>query len=491
MDWARLLNDFDKRLLESLNVSTYYLPTDSNPITVALANGNFVEQHQDVQGFNKSSLSRLASICQMVVFDANDGPDGDGKRKGLRRQWYQWYKVKFAQPFSTQLAALGDKKEMTGFDGTGWAGRLSQTFSSLVDKEGVTYWDLWVDDASRMMHENWQTLFQGCNIVLAVEKDSLFADFKAAAVALGAKTLISGKGKNSKAATEKMLREHFRWSPDWQVFSEETPLIVLHISDHDMDGERIIGPTFGQQARRYTSHVLEARVGIKPESVDDWQDKWYEVKVTNNGYIEWSERQALFISECSICGHRWLQQGNIGNCPECNNETILTIKIGKDVINQPYGFEVEAMPTRNYYRLCVDALLQVLPFDYIIRKLREECTANASNAANEIQNAILEQNESYQALLRQFEHLTEIKEAFEQKVNSRLVELGEPHTKDWENDGDDPEPTDFENYVHQAQDWSGPWRPFRRENRTQKLIDFLKENHGDKIAEFETETLDW
>jgi hypothetical protein len=421
----------------------------------------------------------------MTVYDANNGPEKDSKQKALRRHWYAWYKVHFAQPLHAQI------DPDTEFNGTTWAGRLSQTYGFFVDEMDVTYRDLWVDDASRMMERWWETLFQGCNIIVAVEKDSLFGDFKAAAHALGAKSLLSGKGKNSKAATEKLLREHFGWRGTYDPFSENEPLIILHISDHDCDGEAIIGPTFGEQARRYTSHTLEARVGIKPEQVDDWPASWYEVKVTNSGYTRWAESEALFAAECATCGHRWPAQGIEHNCPGCYSSTILTIKANGRIVDQPHGFEVEALPTRNYYWMLVDALLEVLPFDYIVEKLRDECTANACRAAEQIAEGIFENNDTYQALLKEFDRLEEIKAEFEQRVKDELESLGEPHVTDWRDDDDDPTPKDYRQHLGQASDWTGPWRPFRTQDRTNKLVEWLKENEYRVISDYTREMIEW
>lgn len=479
-DWNSRLNEFDKRLLAQLGI--YWLPDDHNPITKALGNGDFVKRFEDMKGFNKSSVSRLASICQMEVYDRKGGPDGDGQRKGLRRQWYSWFKTRFAQLFSAQLAELGDKKELEGFDGTGWSGRLSTVYAKLVNNEGVTYWDLWVEDTSRMLEQFWQTLFKGCYIIVAVEKDSLFADFKAAAHAIGARTVLSGKGKMSKAATEKVLREHFGWRPTYNPFAEENePMIVLHISDHDFDGEAVIGPTFGEQARRYVNDgqnkdlVLEARVGIKPDAVDDWQSDWYEVKTNNKGYVSWAETEGLFLIECPACGYKWTEKGVGPHICECGIETALSVMLNKsDVLNQPYGFEVEALPTRAYYKMMVNALLEVLPFDYIVSKLRDECQASARDAAEQVKKEILDKNENYQALLREFDRLEEIKEEFENKIQDALREIGTPHIGDWRDDDDDPESEDFENYVQKATDYTGPWRPFNSTARTAKLAEWLK-----------------
>jgi hypothetical protein len=478
MNWEHKLTSSQKKVLYELGY--HRLPDDHNPITRALENGEFMElcDHLDIAR-NRTRMSRLAVICQMAVYDQQRGPDSDG-RKGLRRQWYSWFKTRFAQPYHNLVDP--DKE----FDGTLWAGRMSQTYGWLVDNANVTYRDLWVDDASRMMERWHERLFYGCNIVVAVEKDSLFADFKAAAHALGAVSLLSGKGKSSKAATEKMLREHFGWCDHDEVFTAGEPLIVLHITDHDYDGERVIGPTFAEQARRYTSHILEARVGIKPESVDDWQANWYEVKTNNSGYISWSEEKALFMAHCDFCGHSWGAQGVSVICPDCNSPVRLDL-----ADCQPYGFEVEALPTRTYYALLVRALLEVLSFDYIVAKLRDECQANANWAAEQIKDDILAENDSYQALLKEFERLEEIKGEFEQHIQDELEALGAPHIDDWRDDGDDPKPTDFERHVKGAQSYTAPWRPFSVRDRTAKLVEYLRKNEDNLISDLESEALDW
>jgi len=478
MNWDNKVSTKQRELLTALGYD--WLPTDHNPITKALESGDFLERYEHLKiARNRTQISQLAVICQMNVYDQERGPDGDGERKGLRRQWYSWYKTRFAQAYHKEIDPDSE------FNGTGWAGRMSQTYGWLVDNLDVTYKDLWVDDASRMMERWYERLFQSCNIIVAVEKDSLFSDFKAAAHALGAVSLLSGKGKTSKAATEKQLREHFGWDTHYDPFTADDPLIVLHISDHDYDGEQVIGPTFAEQARRYTPHILEARVGVKPDHVTDWQDNWYEVKVNNSGYIQWSKEKALFWAECD-CGYGWAAQGIDMYCPECNAFVALDIEQ-----HQPHGFEVESLPTRAYYTLLVQALLEVLPFEYIISKLRDECKADEHTAARDIQAGILEKNAAYQALLEEFDRLEEIKDAFEQKILGELANIGAPLVENWRNDGDDPTPEHFERHVKSAQNYTGPWRPFSQRDRTQKLIEHLQNQETILINDFENESLDW
>lgn len=501
MNWSDLLDSFGRRLLIELGEDPDALPSDYNPITKALKESDFVERFKSLPGFYRQSLSRAVVICQMAVFDAHGGPEGDGEPKALRRHWYHYYKSAFAQPLALQL---GDYKlngqGVKEINDLAWTQRLSVTYGKLVDTGEITYRDLWVEDASRMMHKEWETLFQGCHIVIAVEKDSLFSDFVAPAKALGAKTVYSGKGKSSKAAIEKCLREHYGWTAEYCPFTAEQPLIILHISDYDFDGEAVIGPTFGEQSRRYTGHILEARVGIDPVHVTDageeWPERWYQVKVVNKGYRKWAERKALFLAECVDCGYHWPVVGvaDFSNClhiphkcPVCGGVPV-EVRVGTDT---PHGFEVEALTTREYRGLLVDALLRVLPFEWIVERLRDECQADPYMAAQKVAEEIYEANPSYQALLAEFERLEEIKAEFENTVRSRFEGLGYPHVADWRDDDADPTPGQYREHVKGANDWSTPWRPFSQSKRTASLVDWLKDNEGDEIEGLIEQVIEW
>ena len=207
-DWVSLIDTWGMELLYELGYNPYDLPTDHNPITKAVkADVFFVGEHEHDKRFNRTSVSRLATICQMIVYDHQGGPEGDHKPKALRRHWYAWYKVNLAIPLSLQY---GDDPNEAKW-GLLWAGRLSTTYANFVDRDDITYKDLWVEDGSRMIKRFAEELFRDANIIIAVEKDSLFPDFEEAGTALGAKVLYSGKGKSSKAAIERVLRENFQW----------------------------------------------------------------------------------------------------------------------------------------------------------------------------------------------------------------------------------------------------------------------------------------
>jgi hypothetical protein len=486
--WANLLDGAGEAILQSLGIDPTYLDFHrlggSNPIVEALKDPNWVSRMEQQFGrmFNRTSLTKLATICQMVVFDSQGGPEGDGKPKALRRHWYQWFKVDFALPFSIQLGEDPDDPRW----GLNWAGRMSTIYGGLVDDGEVTYLDLWIEDASRMMKHLEQRLFHKANIVVAVEKDSLFADFEEAASRLGAACLISGKGKNSKAATEKMLRETFGWTSRGiynyntgeydPVFTDENPLYVIHISDHDYDGESVIGPTFGEQARRYTEHVYEARVGISPYQMGRkgyrLQEKMYQIKLSNKGYVDWAKRQALFVRTCTECGQQTIEQSSRDVASACCAAPYVTVTLnGKGTVGE-----------RAY-------LLKILDFDFIVERLRIETEADAWDATYRIQQAILAENESYQKLLEEFERLERIKRDFESEIETEILEPADEHKGDFWEEGDDPEEGEFIGHVD-SNAW-GPWRPFNTGDRTNLLIEFLEEDQEDLIQRFKEQELEF
>lgn len=336
-----------------------------------------------------------------------------------------------------------------------------------------------------MMRGFWDQLFNGANIAVAVEKDSLFGDFVTAAQALGAKALISGKGKQSKAATEKLLRDHFGWEDGWSSFTAERPLRVIHVSDYDYDGHQVIGPTFGEQARRYTPHVDEARIGIQPDQVpvDQWGNKSYKVKVSHRGSQNWAAQRALFSAGCQSCGHNWLMIGfdQRESCPNCQADpTDVVIDAG-----QPAGFEVEALTTRTFYPHFVDALLTLVPFGEIVERLRDECRPDPYNASDRVTDELLKGNTAYQETLAEMQALQESIDGFRGRVNRHIYKEAEGRREDYYDMGDDPSPDDFRGFVREATDGTNPWRPFSQHDRTQALIEDLREDQTVR------EVLDW
>lgn len=485
MNWKLFIGEFGREVAQRFSFPAY---PDYNPLTRALKEDeHFVDKLKEIPGYSQAAVSRLATAYQMFVYDNQNGIERDGEPKALRRHWYSWFKTQFAQLFADQLGDYTLKDGVKVYDDRKWAGLLSQTYAYFVDTGEITYRDLWVRDSSRMMQEIPFELFYRANIVIAVEKDSLLQDFVRPATALGARVVYSGKGKSSKAAIELMLRKHFNWYSERD--RQYTPLYILHITDHDYDGESVIGPTFGKQARRYSDHVYEARVGIKPEHVrelkgeDELSEHWYSIKVVNKGYEAWALDKALYSASCLNCGAQFVSEGYTedddeselrrGECPHCGSTRC------EIVDDTAHGFEVEALETRNYYALIVDALLQLMDFREIVEKLRDECKAQAWEVADDlVRNEIASRNASYKRLLEEIERLQDVRTNFENRINEELVTLAEPHEEDFRDEDEDPEPEDFREHVRSR---SYVWRPFRTADRNASLKKLLLEDYADEI----------
>ena len=519
--WHKHLTSFDREVLDLLEVDySYGLPKDRNPIAEAFRapiermrteNGQlgfeieskfFLKWLEPMSGFGKESLARLWILCQMAIHDAVGGPEGDGQDKGQRRLWYTTYKNQFAQPASAQWALLGDAKELSGFDGIAWAGRLSLTLGKLVREEGLTFHQMWIKDKSRMIATFYETLIQGLNVVVAVEKDSMLDDFKAICQRLGFKAVVSGKGKQSTGFTEDMLRTVFGWTRDRDPFTAESPLIFVTVTDHDFDGREVIAPTFSEQARIYTPHVTEIRAAVTPDQVRMYIEReetepfeqcidryWFDGKVKNKAYEAWSAEHALFQFECinESCGRyaldndgeptdkweetEWIAVGSTSTCPKCGTKSSLNILLAKSIENQPHTFEVECLPMRSYYRQIAEALLTVVPFKTIVAGLRDLCTASSYQAARTLTDYVCANNSDYSYWKKQLDEIEARCSSFEDSVRQRLENIGADYESLWRDLEDDPEPEDM--VQHSLQGWN-VWRPFDADLRTKRLTNRLK-----------------
>ena len=97
--------------------------------------------------------------------------------------------------------------------------------------------------------------------------------------------------------------------------------------------------------------------------------------------------------------------------------------------------------------------------------------ADADQAVAAIVERVCEENENYQELLQRFEELERIKADFEARVRADLLEQARPRVRDFEHLEDDPEPDEYREHAQEADDWTGPWRPFSKELRTRSLTD--------------------
>lgn len=496
-DWYGLAGEYARLLFKQLGfedkwaIEDYIRYERSNPLVDILQDDplKFVAA-TELAGdgtTNMAGTSRAVVLCQMMLYDRIGGPDGDNKPKGLRRHWYAYYKV-FAQMFAHALGKTTiNAQGVAEMNDLQWSGRLSQTYAGFVDGREVTYREMWVEDASRMMEvfgrEN--QLFNNFQLVIAVEKDSLFQDFVSAAQAMGAMAVISGKGKNSKAATELMLRKA-GWTSEYDPMAYN-PTYVLHLSDHDFDGEGVIGPTFGSQIDRYCHNIIEARIGVHPQQVEEkTPDAWeasYQVKVSNKGYREWADGKALFWAECRQCGHNQYVIGvdSYGDAfTECYNCGQYSLAVPEDSYKRPHGFEVESLKTTDYYEAMVDALLSLIDWDDLVYEIRGSAEPPAWEVVEKVKREYLEQNPKWVKVNAARKALSKAQQtlewSIEQSIQERVQSATDATKDEWMYLGEDPLEDDFRSYVVRSgrNGYGYAWQPFDLSERIDIVVEELK-----------------
>jgi hypothetical protein len=526
VDWIALMDDYSICLLEELGYNIRGLfghkgalknvihSTGENPLMREIIEdplrlvdiGTRLNPRRKREGtVSILGVCRAYVLCQMILFDYVAGPDSNGSNTPQRRHWYKYFK-KFGQ----LLAAVTGKTtrnsqgadEMNDKD---WSGRLSDIYGELVMTGKVTYEDLWIKDASRMHKEYGldNALIPGLAIIVTVEKDSLFEDFIGAAKALGAVALSSGKGKMSFAATELLLR-NLGWSEERNDHNAERELrdwttVYLTVSDLDYDGHGVIMPTFSRQARRYLpeERVIQARIGINVDQVEQSLDggTWeasYEVKLKDNSYRQWAERNALYWATCNACGHQRYIYGLI-NATECNVCTGADWAV--ENADEPHGFEVEALRTSDYYAEMVRALLSVVDFNSIVTSLRRNTRPSGYNAAYYAVQGRLQDHDAYQRIQRAKGYLenlaSDLEDQMRQVAENLAGEVIQREEDNWMAMGDDPAPRDFENFVvaNGRSEYGSKWTPFNEWERTQ-FIQQIIEDDADLAERLEQMTID-
>lgn len=451
IDWRTCLEGIELQIFDYLDLDE---PLNSQVSTLSDA--------YHIYKLSIPSISKIATVFMMIQFDDSNGIDNAGKPVSLRRHWYAWFKS-FAQLFSQQ-ARYEDIQQATW--GIRWAGVLSKCYSEFVNTGLITYEDLWVRDASRMMQSTHNPLFINANILICVEKDSLFEDFYLIGQRLGVTAVYSGKGVSSKGAIEKLINEHFC---DCEI-DVDRPLHVLIITDYDYSGHKVISPTFYEQLSRYVKNVKAIRVGIYPQQIPEGLrlEKAYQVKTGNKSSKDWADTYGICTYVCEDCGIGYLSMTEVTVCDKCNGNSIITN-------NEVLGYEIEALPIADYSPLIVDMLLEVMSFDHIIDRLRFECIADIDMVTEQLMNEALSYNDHYTSLLRQ---LNNIRVHISDSIRSSL----EGNERNWEMDDDNPTVQDYINHVSNVYDYS-PWRPFKVADRNESMIDWYKDTYG---SEFET-----
>lgn len=182
-----------------------------------------------------------------------------------------------------------------------WDKDLSKYIGELIEKEGLTYLDLNIEDNSRKMglpankyeitsletYGYQVSMASYSHIVLCGEKDTVFDVLNDIAGLLGC-SCLSGKGQSARSAVEKMLRK----------MDIKKDIYLLTMTDYDPAGYDIAS-TFKAQMELllpilgYSANVHIERVGIRPDQLTRYE-------VVNNMYTP--------KGKDTTQGKRWLKE---------------------------------------------------------------------------------------------------------------------------------------------------------------------------------------
>lgn len=230
-----------------------------------------------VGGLQKSELVRTIILSEkehiQVEYD-----------RSLRSFWYSTVK-----PTLDKLGRLG-KDDNTEKGLTNWDSKLSLYMAELVRMGQVTYKELHIVDTSRQRftpaayysNDNLETYgYQVTaapypNIIISTEKDTVYGIISGIATFFGC-SAISGKGQNSLAAMEDLLRNMDAASDD-----PDAPIYILTMTDYDPAGY-YIAETFRRQVMDLRGN-LGIRRTVKIERIGIFPHQLTPDEVTQNCY---------------------------------------------------------------------------------------------------------------------------------------------------------------------------------------------------------------
>lgn len=210
--------------------------------------------------------------------------------RSLRSMWYSLVK-----PVLDRLGRL-DEQDSTEEGLTRWDGELSRNLADLVRLGEVTYKDLRIVDTSRSRstpEPSFLTVDRKAygyqvtaapypNIIISTEKDTVYSIIADMASFFGC-SCISGKGQNSLAAMEDLMR-----NMDAALSDPGATIYILTMTDYDPAGY-YIADTFFNQVRDLRAglgirrRVQIERIGITPDQLtrDEVLSNWYTPKPAN------------------------------------------------------------------------------------------------------------------------------------------------------------------------------------------------------------------
>jgi hypothetical protein len=250
------------------------------------------------------------------------------------------YKVNWSKADEAAFALdLGRKPRVHIWPKDGWGRVYSQQHSGMLAnlvRNGLTYEELWIRDASRKFKKS-NPLLPGFMGILVIEKEGLLEHFSPIAERLGIPILLSMKGKNAFSVVESILNDNFRdWEGQYKP-TEGDPLHFFSITDHDYSGHIPVQNAAAAQFERYLPDAVKVwRVGITPDQLRDAGKSvilaGYELEMDNKAEIEWADDEAVWVGDTA------------------------------------YGIEIEALTPQEYVPYLVDALVEAVGGDEELRK---------------------------------------------------------------------------------------------------------------------------
>lgn len=406
---------------------------------------------------------------QYVVRTADVVLVGDTTERERAREWgarrIEYKKDKDA--VTAELAdTLGRTPRVHSWPKSGWgrayADKQSEVLAALV-RQGLTYDQLWVRDASRDV-ASYSPLLSEFYGLIALEKQGLFEHFQGFSERAGVPILLAMSGVSAFSSVEAILNDHFRsWEGHYKP-TVENPLHIFVISDHDYSGHVPIQEGVAEQLRHYLpGAVVVHRVGITPEQVEaagrTIESAGYEFdSERNRATREWADLEGLWVG--NVC----------------------------------YGLEVEALEPRAFIEALVDAIVEAVGGD---DELRKKLLRAADPDWYEVQNRAIEDARKRSRLLRILKALERWAEStieeeapLVDKVVEEAAEDDEFRQDDQVRDviadavADQEGKITTEAYVaHVETGYWGAWRPVSAEQATDSVTDVLLEKYDDEIDE--------
>lgn len=351
--------------------------------------------------------------------------------------------------------------------GRAYAQLQSQILSGLV-RDGLTYEQLWVRDASRDIDRNDPLVPGFCGAVL-LEKQGLFEHFQGFCRAAGIPVLVAMSGNNAFSSVEATINDSFRnWDGSLKV-TPDNPLHLFVISDHDYYGHvPVQDGAAGQFAHYLPGMVTTHRVGITPDQLREQgrspAQAGYEFDYQYNAATEeWAETDGVWVGD---------------TC---------------------YAIEVEALEPAAFIQALIDALIEALGGDEALReRLALMAEPDWWRIKNQINGNLAQLSELYRRLKALEEWAkTEQYTDVERPVDTWSSAILDDTSDDgWRNQAEvvqaieeeitgQRDSVDFDDFIDHVtgKGWN-VWRPVSSEAATSAVVTVFEDHHESERTDF-------